>query len=201
MRAERAATLGLAFACALGASFVLGGCYAGSAPAITAREVAAAPGWIVVPAVPLIRQSGSNDCGAAALAMVLAHWQRPISLEEISARDPGAASKGWKAGQLRDLARERGLQAFIVSGGLDDLSHEIGQGRPVLVGVVKRYRDKPRAHYEVVIGIHRAKRRILTLDPADGWREDSLEGFASEWVPTKQVTLVVLAPKPALAGS
>ena len=107
---------------------------------------------------------------------------------------PAATTKGWKAGQLRDLARERGLQAFVVSGGIDDLTHEIGQGRPVMVGLVKRYGDKPLAHYEVVIGIHAEKRRILTLDPADGWREDSLEGFAREWTPTKQVTLVFLAP-------
>jgi ABC-type bacteriocin/lantibiotic exporter with double-glycine peptidase domain len=194
VRAERAATLGLAFVCALGASLSLAGCYAGTAHTVTARQIAADPGWLVVPDVPLIRQSGTSDCGAAALAMVLAHWQRPIPLDEITARDPAASSKGWKAGQLRDLARERGLQSFVVSGQLGDLNHEISQGRPVMVGVVKRYGDKALAHYEVVIGIHREKRRILTLDPADGWREDSLEGFAKEWVPTKQVTLVFLAP-------
>ena len=123
MRAERAATLGLAFACALGASFSLGGCYAGTAHTVTARDIAAQPGWVVVRNVPLIRQNGASDCGAAALAMVLAYWQRPISLDEIAARDPVATSKGWKAGQLRDLARERGLQAFVVSGGIDDLTH------------------------------------------------------------------------------
>jgi ABC-type bacteriocin/lantibiotic exporter with double-glycine peptidase domain len=186
----------LALACALGVSSALVGCYAGTAHTVTAGDIATQPGWIVVPGVTLIRQNGSSDCGAAALAMVLAHWQRPTTLDEIAARDPAAAKQGWKAVQLRDLARERGLQAYVIQGGLDDLSHEIRLGRPVVVGVIKQYNGaKPLAHYEVVIGIHPEKRRILTLDPADGWRDDSLEGFAREWVPTKQVTLVFL-PNP-----
>jgi ABC-type bacteriocin/lantibiotic exporter with double-glycine peptidase domain len=163
---------------------------------VSPQQIAADPGWIVVPNVALVRQDGPSDCGAAALAMVLDYWQRPTTVDAIDARDPVAAAHGWKAGQLRDLAREHGLQSFVVNGGFDDLSHEIAQRRPVVVGVIKRYRDKPLAHYEVVIGIHPGKRRILTLDPADGWREDSLEGFAREWAPTQQVTLVVLLPAP-----
>jgi len=185
----------LAPACALGAFIALGalgGCYAGTARAVSAHQIAADPGWVVVPRVSLVRQAGPSDCGAAALAMVLDYWQRPMSVGAIDARNPEAVMHGWRAGQLRDLARERGLQSFVVSGGFNDIDHEIRQGRPVVVGVIKRYGDKPLAHYEVVIGIHNEKRRILTLDPADGWREDSLEGFAREWAPTQRVTLVFL---------
>jgi hypothetical protein len=199
---RRSASIG-----ALGACLLLTGCYAGTAQAISPHEVAADPGWLLVPGVPLIRQSGRSDCGAAALAMVLGYWSRPTSVQEIDARDPEAAAHGWKAGQLRDLAREKGLQAFVVSGRLSDLTTEIGQRRPVLVGVVQRYgKDQSRAHYQVVIGIHPARRLILTLDPAAGWRQDTLEGFAREWIPTQQVTLVFLPPglapgPPAAAGA
>jgi hypothetical protein len=193
VRAERADTSGLASICALGFCLALGsGCYAGTAHAISPHDIAADPGWVVVSHVPLLRQNGSSDCGAAALAMVLSYWARPTTVAEIDARDPQAAAHGWKAGQLRDLAREKGLRAFVVSGRLEDLSNELGRGRPVVVGLVKRYGDRARAHYQVVIGIHPQKQRILSLDPAAGWREDSVEGFAREWLPAEQVTLVFL---------
>jgi hypothetical protein len=48
------------------------------------------------------------------------------------------------------------------------------------------------AHYEVVIGMNRARRLILSLDPSVGLRENTLEGFAREWAPTHQVTIVFL---------
>ena len=47
------------------------------------------------------------------------------------------------------------------------------------------------AHYEVVVGVNRSKRMLLSLDPTRGLRENSAEGFAREWVPTRQVTLIV----------
>jgi hypothetical protein len=48
----------------------------------------------------------------------------------------------------------------------------------------------------VVIGIHAEKRLILSLDPALGWRENSIEGFAREWIPAGQVTLVIFRNAP-----
>jgi ABC-type bacteriocin/lantibiotic exporter with double-glycine peptidase domain len=173
------------------------GCYTGSSRSITPHEVAADPGWTFVPGVPLIRQNAEMDCGAAAMAMVLARWSLPTTVDQITAVYPARAGHGIKAGDLRDLARAKGLDAFVISGQLSDLTTELSRGHPVLVGVVKPYRDRQLAHYQVVIGIHREKRRILTLDPADGWREDSLEGFAREWIPAHQVTLVVF-PKTAM---
>jgi hypothetical protein len=56
------------------------------------------------------------------------------------------------------------------------------------------------AHYEVVVGINRRQRLILSLDPATGLRENTLEGFAREWVPTQQVTIVFL-PRTDVARS
>jgi ABC-type bacteriocin/lantibiotic exporter with double-glycine peptidase domain len=179
------------------AALSVAGCYAGTAHAISpgevAAEVAADPGWLVVKNVPLIRQRSDSDCGSAAAAMVLSYWSAPTTVDELDARDPFAAKHGWRAGELRSLLRDKGFDAFVISGRLDDLAHELRQGRPVVVGVVKRYSgDRALAHYEVVIGVHPARRRILTLDPADGWRENTLEGFDSEWRPSERTTLVVL---------
>ncbi len=179
------------------ASLAATGCYAGTSRSITphdvARDVAADPGWIIVGNVPLIRQRSDADCGSAAAAMVLTYWSDPITVDELDARDPTAAAHGWRAGQLRTLLRGRGFDAFVISGRLEDLTHEINQGRPVVVGVVKRYGgDRALAHYEVVVGVHPSRHRILTLDPADGWRENTLEGFDREWGPSDRTTLVVL---------
>jgi ABC-type bacteriocin/lantibiotic exporter with double-glycine peptidase domain len=185
------------FAAAALAVLSASGCYAGTARAISPRdvaaEVAADPGWVVVENVPLIRQRSDADCGTAAAAMVLSYWSAPTTVAELDAHDPIAAAHGWRAGQLRALLREKGFDAFVISGRLEDLAHELRQGRPVVVGMVKRYRgERGVAHYEVVIGVHPARRRILTLDPADGWRENTLEGFDSEWGLSDRTTLVVL---------
>jgi len=131
--------------------------------------------------------------------MVLGYWKLPTTTEEISERFPEDGN-GLRAGHLRDLARAKGLDAFLISGQLRDLENELGKGRPVLVGVAKPFRNKDMAHYEVVVGFHHAKRLVLTLDPAVGWRENTLEGFAREWVPTNQVTLVAF-PRPPVASA
>jgi ABC-type bacteriocin/lantibiotic exporter with double-glycine peptidase domain len=143
---------------------------------------------------PTVLQMEAVECGAAALAMVLAYWQVPVPAREIAARYP-QDQEGLRAGHLRDLAREKGLDAYVISGDFRDLLREVERGRPVVVGVAKPYRTKTLAHYEVVVGLHRGKRLVLTLDPARGLRENSWEGFAREWVPTKQVT-VVMFPRP-----
>jgi ATP-binding cassette subfamily B protein len=171
-------------------------CYTGSARDASAAAIAADPGWQVVRDVPFVRQRSDADCGAAALAMVLNYWRVPATLDEIQAVAPPTGG-GISAGALRDLARRKGLAAFVVSGTFGDLIDQIARGRPVLVGLGKPMMGgRLAAHYEVVVGIHRAKRLVLSLDPTRGLRENSAEGFAREWVPTKQVTLVIF-PAPA----
>ena len=172
------------------------GCYTGSARGISPRTVAADPGWTLVRDVPFVHQRAETDCGAAAMAMVLSYWALPTTAEEISARYPSVSQRGIKAGELRDLARGKGLAAFLVKGELRDLSTELGRGHPILVGLYKPHGRRALAHYEVVIGIHAEKRLILSLDPAHGWRENSIEGFAREWIPAGQVALVIFRTAP-----
>jgi ABC-type bacteriocin/lantibiotic exporter with double-glycine peptidase domain len=168
-------------------------CYTGSAQTVTAGGMAAIardPGWQLARDVPFISQSTARDCGPAALAMVLAHFR----VAPLAADDPELASGDVRAGALRDAARQRGLEAFVVSGTFDDIYAQVGRGRPVLVGLAKPMAmtgGRALAHYEVVIGLNRSRRRVLSLDPAVGVRENSFEGFAREWAPTRQVTIVV----------
>lgn len=168
-------------------------CYTGSAQTVTAGGMAAIardPGWQLARDVPFIAQSTARDCGPAALAMVLAHFR----VAPPAADDPELAQGDVRAGALRDAARQRGLEAFVVSGTFEDLYAQVGRGRPVLVGLAKPMAltgGRALAHYEVVIGLNRSRRRVLSLDPAVGVRENSFEGFAREWAPTRQVTIVV----------
>lgn len=170
------------------------GCYIGTARDFSPKKLELDPGWIFVANVPLIRQAEQSDCGAAALAMALTYWGVSTNVEEISAAYPTSSAHGIKAGQLREFARKKGLDAYLIKGELKDIASELQKRRPVVVGLVKPYGTKMAKHYELVIGIHPEQRRVVTLDPARGWRENSFEGFAKEWAPGEQVTLIVFKP-------
>jgi ABC-type bacteriocin/lantibiotic exporter with double-glycine peptidase domain len=167
----------------------------------TARDVAPSvldddPGWIAVRDVSYLAQQSDADCGAAAIAMVVSYWTG-IAAGELAAALRPVPARGIKAGRLREFARERGLASFLIAGELDDLARELSRGRPVLVGLVKPQRKGTLDHYEVVVGLHRARGQIITLDPAAGWRRNTIEGFLAEWQPAGRLTLIVSAADPS----
>jgi ABC-type bacteriocin/lantibiotic exporter with double-glycine peptidase domain len=174
------------------ATVALGGCYHGTAHNVSPDELHAKAGWEMIDGMKMVRQSSARDCGAAALAMMLERWGTPGPTTADVLRDVSFdAQQGIAAGALRDLARQRGLVAFLIPGQLEDLMHEIHLRRPVLVGLVQQYGDKAYAHYEVVVGINARNRRLLLFDPARGPREDGFDGFSTEWKGAKQLALVV----------
>jgi len=184
---------GTLFGFIFAAGVALAGCYHGTARSVSPAELRAQPGWVMVSGVPDVRQESLLDCGPAALSMVLQRWGVPASSRAEVEKElpPSSADNGAAAGDLRDLARRRGLRAFLISGSVDDLVHEVGAGRPVLVGLVQRYGDKALSHYEVVVGYNPVTRRLLLQDPGRGPREDGFDGFGKEWKPTGNLTLVV----------
>lgn len=163
--------------------------YTGSARALNPYAWRSETGWVAVDGVPLFRQRADHDCGPTALAMVLAYWHKASPPDREPSSPPEQQAS---AGQLRDQARARGMSAFVVEGTLVDIAHELKQQRPVIVGVAKPSANGAVAHFEVVVGLHPQTRRIATLDPAAGWRQNSLTGFMREWMPTGRVLLVVL---------
>lgn len=183
----------------LGAA-ALSGCasYQGSARDVASSQVVADPGWQRIEGVQWVRQTGTKDCGAAALSMVLEYWEqpRPAAAAEratIDAALRSSPSQGLPAGGLRDYARRQGFQAYVFAGTLADLEHEIELQRPVIVGVHKQLSSREAlAHYEVVVGLHAKRQLVLTLDPAHGLRENQLSAFISEWERAEHTTLVVM---------
>lgn len=171
----------------------LGACasYSGTAHTITPASLDA-PGWLRVRGVTFLPQHAESDCGAAAIGMVVGFWTN-LPPDAIAADLRPAPPSGIKAARLRDTARARDLAAFVIAGEVADLEHELAAGRPVLVGMQKPQRRGTIAHYEVVIAYHRQRRLVVTLDPAEGLRQNTLDGFLAEWDGAARVALIVSA--------
>lgn len=163
--------------------------YTGKARELRPEALRSEPGWLAVEEVPFLHQHGEHDCGPTALAMVLAYWHPG---EPRSHFMPVPTAERTSAGDLRDHAQALGLAAFVVEGTFEDIEFELERRRPVIVGVAKPGLTGPTAHYEVVVGLHVKSRRIATLDPAAGLRQNSLVDFLYEWIPTGRVLLVML---------
>jgi len=113
---------------------------------------------------PSILQMEAVECGAVALAMVLAHYGRWVSLEELRAAC-GISRDGSRAGNLLRAAREYGLQAKGLR--LDST----GLGRLPLPAIVFWNFN----HFVVVDGTNASGVHIE--DPASGPRTVSWEEF------------------------
>jgi len=171
---------------------VAAGCSATTASGRPPERLRGEPGWVVAQEVSLVRQRSRVDCGAAAAAMVLGRWGAAGSAEQAWRATAGdTTSNGIPAGKLRDLARSKGLQAYLIEGTMDDLHRELRLGRPVLVGLIKGRRKIASTHYEVVVGINGPLGVLLTADPDRGWREVEIEAFLSEWDPARRLAIVV----------
>lgn len=194
-QAPRVAVAALTLAAAFGAS----GCatrprYIGAARPIEPARFTDEPGWIVAGHVPPLQQRADDDCGAAALAMVANRWQVPMTVPEALGALPPAGKLGARLGDLRDLARARGLTAFAIAGDRATLVHELEAGRPIIVGLQLPYTGKLiLPHYEVVVGINPATHQVATIDPAAaGFRTRTFAALEGEWGPPGRPTLIVL---------
>ncbi|HEY0713959.1 MAG TPA: cysteine peptidase family C39 domain-containing protein, partial [Polyangia bacterium] len=176
----------------LGVLLGLGACASGPPRRGTpAPGMVAAPGWATVSGLTFVPQEGRADCGAAALAMLLGRWGSDTSAEAMRTRTgPIDDREGLKAGRLRAIARAEGLNAFIISGTFEDLAHEVERGHPVVVGVLRAVGRRGYPHYVVVTGVNRERRRLLTADPAEGWKEQTFEDFESRWRFSRNLALV-----------
>ncbi len=175
-------------------ALVLAGCgYLGSARPFNPAHPP--PGMDLLAQIEPVRQGVENDCGPAALTMVLRWHEDPLTLEEAVKALPPREGGGVTAGALRDFARARGFRAHVVAGTFDDLRKQIALGRPLVVGLIKPYISKLVPHFEVLAGIDPEAKCVVTVDPARGWMRNSFDGFLLEWDASGRVTLIV-APAP-----
>ena len=158
--------------------------------------------WLRAAETPVVKQRQMADCGLAALAMVAGAWGRQWTIDDLARRLP-PGKKGIKLRNLRDLARARGLEAFAIKASTKDLQHELGKGRPVLLGLMLPHdRKTNRSHYEVAIAINTKDGTVITIDPATGeWMRRSPQVFDIEWKAAGYAALVVTGEAETKVGA
>ncbi len=164
--------------------------YIGTAQSFDPAKAPATLDWL--DGIEAIRQQSENDCGPAALAMVLRWHEEAVTLDELVRTCERGAGGGVTAAALRNAARARGFHSEIVAGAIQDLRKHIAKGRPLIVGLVKPYLDGSRNHYEVAVGIDDAEKVVITIDPAKGWTWNSFDGFLEEWEPAGRPLLIIV---------
>lgn len=177
-------------------ALMLGACvssYSGSARAFEPSQLSGESGWLHAKGVPELRQKDEADCGAAVMGMLVGYWSGEPA-DELADQLRPAPDTGIKAAVLRDYARRRGLESYVIEGRLADLQSELTSRRPVVVGLAKPQHDGVLLHYELVVAIHPSRREVVTIDPDLGWRRNSFDGFVTEWQATGHVAIVVLGP-------
>jgi NHLM bacteriocin system ABC transporter peptidase/ATP-binding protein len=128
---------------------------------------------------PTVLQMEAAECGAASLAMILAHYGRWVPLEELRAAC-GVSRDGVNARSIVRAARAYGLEAKAFRRNLASLPDE---PFPVLVFVEF-------AHFAVIEGVSR--RGLHLNDPAGGRRvepweraDESFTGVVLQFTPTE----------------
>lgn len=179
-----------------------GGCrlsYTGGAKAVAPATVADEGNgdWKHAVETPVVRQRARTDCGLAALAMMAGAWGRAWTVEDLARAMP-VGKRGVKLRVLRDYAREHGLEAYALRGKHADLEHELGQGRPVMLGLVLPFeKDRAVSHYEVAVAIGRDG-TVVTRDPATGaLMQRSRQVLDDEWRNAGYAMLVVVSDRRA----
>jgi len=169
---------------------LLTGClYQGAATSVDEQQLRSDRNAVHV-RVPLVRQTGDKDCGAAAVASILGFWGETVGQEAIRLGTRTPADQPIAAGALQEYLSQRGYENFLVVGTIHDLRRELARGRPVLVGMLKPYvGDQWFSHYEVVVGI--SPKHVYTMNPARGLEQYPTQGFEREWLGAKHLTLVI----------
>ncbi|HEY5924874.1 MAG TPA: cysteine peptidase family C39 domain-containing protein [Kofleriaceae bacterium] len=168
--------------------------YRGGARAVHPTQLGT--NWLQAASTPVVKQRQQTDCGLAALAMVAGAWGHQWTVADLAQRVPPAKT-GIKLGALRDLARQRGLDAFAIKATRKDLENELSKGRPVMLGLMLPHDQKRnRSHFEVAIAINRQDGTVITIDPATGeWMRRSPKVLDIEWKAAGYAALVVTGDK------
>ena len=64
--------------------------------------------------IEAVKQKSQFGCGAACLEAVCGYWGRPCAQETILEEYPPLGRRSYPLIQLRNIARDRGLHAFIL---------------------------------------------------------------------------------------
>jgi predicted double-glycine peptidase len=161
-----------------------------------------------------VKQSSQNSCGAAVLDALLNYWKVPASQETILAEYPPLKESGYTLGELHLIARQHGLQPFLVSMASSpntSLEAQIRKGRPVIIAlkcpkgryfggtipIIERFDSETvttlgkslKDHFVIVTGF--SNDRWLVMDPAYGLVSVEKDQLSRFWKPMHWASLIV----------
>jgi len=134
----------------LGLLLVWGG--SGCSPFQQGSSPESSEAFQIIPQVPYRAQQARNDCGAAALASLLAFRGKEIPVEDIARDVYTPALGGSLPADLENFAGRQGFEPRSGRGDLKLLRSQIAAGRPVIVLIDNGVWAATRPHYIVVFG-------------------------------------------------
>ncbi|MGD9007356.1 MAG: PA2778 family cysteine peptidase, partial [Desulfobacteraceae bacterium] len=145
-----------------------------------------------IAAVPFSAQT-DNQCGPAALAMVLQYSGVPATASGLQAAVYTPGRKGSLQSGIVTAARRHDRLAYPIQG-LDSLLREVAAGNPVIVLQNLGLQWIPRWHYAVVIGFDLQTRSITLHSGKQPARQVALKTFHHTWRRAEFWGLLVLPP-------
>lgn len=146
--------------------------------------------------MPFIAQLQPGSCGAAVLAMVLAKYDQPVSVEDIASELISSGPDGQpriKTFQLAAYARRQGLLTTIAR--LEQPWKALYECQRANISVVINHRldfDKPTGHFSVMTHFDSIAGEIRLNDPQRGpdtkWSLEEMTNLWSPLVPNSQIS-------------
>lgn len=166
-------------------------------PAAAQRAESAQPPAVWID-VPFVRQP-PEGCGAASVAMVMKYWarqeHRPLSgaddVASIQRQVDSPRLHGATPFALEHYLQQHGFLTFALQGTWDDLIHQIGKGRPLIVAL--RPPGQRALHYVVLAGVDSARNTVTMNDPAERkLLTQERAGFERDWSATHDWMLLAV---------
>lgn len=144
--------------------------------------------------VPFFAQE-DQQCGPAALAMVLGAAGRKVTVAELAPQVYLPGREGSLQVEMLAATRRHGLVAYPLEGGIEALYAEIASGSPVVVLQNLGLSWFPVWHYAVVLGYDRGLREILLHSGTQPRTVMDAEVFARTWMRAGEWAMLALPPE------
>lgn len=144
-------------------------------------------------AVPFFPDN-TDQCGPATLASIISYWGIRTDPETLKQEIYLPRLKGTLPLDLLLAAQERGLQAEIYRGNLDNLKVELDAGRPLVALLDMGYAIFPQGHFVVVTGYDDQRQGVYVHSSLERDAFIPYEQFLHSWDRTGRWTLLVEPP-------
>lgn len=146
--------------------------------------------------VPLISPDGDEEssryyCGPTALASILSFYGLGVDIDEIAGKIYRPELKGAITMDVFLYAKERGLQAKLYRGTMEDLKDRIRAGTPPILFVDMGYGFFPMGHYIVPVGFSDDYGVVLAHSGSDEALAISYKRLLRAWKKTGYSTILI----------